>query len=75
MPYLLIRVASFIPYVMLLMCLHLYYDPYLSLNACIHFFIKLALLIAYIITISHPVCGLDYVSLNLHMRVYILSAI
>jgi hypothetical protein len=75
MPHLLIRVVSLISYVTLLVRLHLYYDPHLSLSAYIHFFIKLTLLAAYITAISYSIYGLDYVSLNLHMRVYILSTI
>jgi hypothetical protein len=67
MPHLLIRVASFVSCVMLLMRLHLHYGPHLSLSTYIHFFIKLALLAAYAIAISHPVCGLDCVSLNLYI--------
>jgi hypothetical protein len=67
MPHLLIRVASFISYVILLVRLRLYYGPHLSLSACIHSFIKLALLAIYAIMISRPICGLGYVSLNLHI--------
>jgi hypothetical protein len=67
MPYLLIKVASLISYVALLICLHLYYGPHLFLSVYIHTFIKLALLIAYIIVISYSIYGLGCVSLNLYI--------
>jgi hypothetical protein len=75
MPYLLIRVASLISCIALLVRLHLHYGPYLSLSVYIHFFIKLALLVVYIIAISYPIYGLGCVSLDLYIRVYILSTI
>jgi hypothetical protein len=75
MPHLLIKVASLVSYVILLVRLHLYYDPHLSLSTCIHFFIKLALLATYITMISRSICGLGCVSLNLYMRIYILFTI
>jgi hypothetical protein len=67
MPHLLIKVASLVPYIMLLVRLHLYYGPHLSLSTYIHSFIKLTLLAIYIITISYPIYDLGCVSLNLYI--------
>jgi hypothetical protein len=67
MPYLLIKVASLILYIALLVRLYLHYGPRLSLSACIHFFIKLALLTIYVVVISHSIYGLGYVFLDLRM--------
>jgi hypothetical protein len=67
MPYLLIRVALLVSCVTLLVRLHLHYGPHLSFSACIHSFIELTLLATYIIMISHLICGLGCISLNLYM--------
>jgi hypothetical protein len=67
MLYLFIRVVSFVSYITLLVRLHLYYGPHLSLNVYIYSFIKLALLAVYTIMISHLIYDLGCVSLNLHI--------
>jgi hypothetical protein len=75
MPHLLIKIISFISCITLLVRLYLHYGPYLSLSVYIYFFIKLTLLVIYAIMISYSICGLGCVSLDLHMRVYILSIV
>jgi hypothetical protein len=67
MPYLLIKVASFVLCVTLLMRLCLYYSSYLSLSAYIHSFVKLTLLAVYTIAISYPIYDLGCVFFNLHI--------